>query len=70
MYGHQVTEGMIGGRAAHVQTIRVRHANKGWGYYNRVIVRFLDDNETHTMGAAAFAKWSAKLDREAAKRGA
>ncbi len=59
----QITETTIGGRPARVQSIRVRHANKSWGYYNRVLVRFTDTNECLSMGAAEFAKWATKLDR-------
>lgn len=59
----------IGGRAATVQSFRVQHTVKSRGYYSRVIVRFHDNNETLSMGAAEFAKWSARADR-LAKAGA
>ena len=62
-----VIETTIGGRAARIQTIRVRHANKAWGYYDRVVGRFLDNNETFSMGAAEFEKWADKLERETTK---
>lgn len=58
-----ITTTVIAGRAARITTVRVRHANKSWGYYNRMIVRFLDTNETHSMGAAQFAKWATALER-------
>jgi len=35
-------------------TIRLRH-KKGWSFYNRVIVRFLDDGSAEAMGAAHFS---------------
>lgn len=57
----------IGGRPAVVQFVRVQHANKSWGFYNRAIVRFTDNNETLSMGSAEFAKWSRRLDRAAKK---
>lgn len=59
---HQTTT--IAGRNATVASVRVRHANKAWGYYNRIIIRSLDNNETLSMGAAEFSRWSAKLERE------
>jgi len=29
-----------------------------------MVIRFLDNNEMHRMGAAQFAKWATKLERE------
>ena len=54
----------IGGRPATVQTVRVRHVRKEWGWYNRVTGRFLDNDETFSLSAGEFAKWSTKLDKE------
>jgi hypothetical protein len=59
----------IGGREARITTTRVR-AKVGWRFYNAMVVRFLDNNEIHTMGAAEFAKWSTRLEREAKQRDA
>lgn len=42
------------GRPCYISsTVRTR-AKKGWGYYNAVVVRFLDDGSAETMGAAQF----------------
>lgn len=53
----------IAGRPVRLATVRTR-AKKGWRFYNAMVIRFLDSGETHTMGAAQFAKWSTKLERE------
>lgn len=59
----------IAGRPVRLTTVRAR-VKEGWRFYNAMIIRFLDNNETHTMGAAQFAKWSTKLEREFKSAGA
>jgi hypothetical protein len=54
---------IIAGRPVRLTTVRTR-VKKGWRFYNAMVIRFLDNNETHTMGAAAFEAWSNKLERE------
>lgn len=44
------------GRQCYVSASVRTRARKGWGYYNAVIVRFLDDGSAQTMGAAQFNK--------------
>ena len=42
------------GRQCYISgTVRTR-TKKGWSFYNAVVVRFLDDGSTETMGAAQF----------------
>lgn len=57
----------IGGRRAVVARLGRVRRKKGWGYYNLISVRFLDNGEYLSMGAGEFAAWSTRLDREAAR---
>lgn len=61
----QCTDTVIGGRRARVQDIGRVRSKVGRRFYSLMSVRFLDNNEAHTMGAGEFAKWATKLDREA-----
>jgi hypothetical protein len=67
--GFETTDTTIAGRRARITTVRTR-VKEGWHFYNSMVIRFLDNSETHTMGAAQFAKWSAKLEREFKSAGA
>lgn len=60
-------ETTIGGRPAVVTSLGRVRRQKGWGYYNLMSIRFTDNGEYHSMGAAEFAKWSTQLDRKAKK---
>jgi hypothetical protein len=55
----------IAGRPAVLTNIGRVRAKKGWRFYNLVSVRFLDNDEYHSMGAGDFARWSTRLDRAA-----
>lgn len=59
----QVTDTTIGGRPARVHSIGRVRSKVGRRFYNLMSIRFLDNNEAHTMGAAEFAAWSTRLDR-------
>lgn len=62
------TECTIGNRPARITDLgRVRN-NKSWRSYSLVQVSFTDTGESQTMPAGEFAKWSARLDREAKQR--
>jgi hypothetical protein len=48
---------MYEGRPCFVQSeSRVRHTNKAHGFYNRLLVEFLDNGESVSMGAGQFNK--------------
>lgn len=64
----QVRETPIGGRPARVHSVGRVRSKVGRSFYNLMSVRLLDNNEAHTMGAAEFAKWSTKLEREHAAK--
>lgn len=65
-----VVDTTIGGRPARIQFVGRVRSKVGRSFYNLMSVRFLDNNESHSMGAGEFAKWSARLDREASKQSA
>lgn len=58
----------IGGRPALLTNLGRVRAKTGWRFYNLVSVRFTDNGEYHSMGAAEFGAWSTKLDREHAAK--
>jgi hypothetical protein len=63
------TDTTIGGRPARVSDLGRVRAKRGWRFYNLVSVRFLDNDEYHSMGAGEFARWSTRLDRAAKAEG-
>lgn len=50
-----------GKRCYVASTMRVRHANKSWGFYNLIILRF-EDGTSKSVSAAKFAKNVRSLD--------
>ena len=65
--GH-VIDTTIGGRPARVHQLGRVRSKVGRRFYNLMSIRFLDNNEAHTMGAAEYSKWANRLDREHAKQ--
>ena len=62
-YGHNMQDVTIGGRPATLHNLGGVRPPRGRRAFNLVRVTFKDTGETQTMGAAAFAEWSTKLDR-------
>lgn len=56
---------MIGNRLAVVRCMGRVRSKVGRSYYNLMSITFVDNGERHSMGAAEFARWSTRLERQA-----